>query len=376
MSLTDPAPFILACLLGIGLPMLLAAREVWTRREHLRRVGTWVRALLVLVAIAVAEAAMLMAVFLAANEEFGFYNTWDELVGEPSRASATDVVVPGSTQHPAPIVKVPISADNPHSRGLLTSIALPPAKGAFRDVQVWLPPAYFEKSQKHTSFPVVVFVGSARTNGTGAARLFSAENNQDHMDQGKASPFIAVYVGGSVDPGVDSECTDVPGTQGETYLVRTLPKALKSHYRVSRNHRLWFITGASTGGWCAALAAWLHPDVYRAASAIAGYYHPLYEDPALKADPALQEKYSLLRRARQGRTNGVTLLNIISKGDIQAWGRPGVMDADGPDGQVFHEATKGLPGIEWIVLESGGHQPGTWLPYVPVTIQWFGRMGL
>ncbi|MBM7824564.1 enterochelin esterase-like enzyme [Arcanobacterium pluranimalium] len=77
---------------------------------------------------------------------------------------------------------------------------------------------------------------------------------------------------------LDTECMDVPGVAMETWLTSILPAWLNQNLRTIHDRNYWAVEGYSAGGWCSAMLAIRHPDLFGAGIIKAGYFAPLYEE--------------------------------------------------------------------------------------------------
>ncbi|MGJ6981206.1 alpha/beta hydrolase-fold protein [Aestuariimicrobium soli] len=340
-----------------------------------RRWQAWLAALL-------AQLLAVSAVFLLVNRHYEFFATWDDLVGVPGQVGRlTQVKERGAKA--VPVQKIAISSDNPHPLGEVVTMPVPDSSPAYATASVYLPAAYFEPGQRAHRFPVVVMVAGLGMPGPKFAHLLDAvTQNSTVIDEGRASPFVAVYVGGSIVTGIDSECVDVPGAPQQTFLGADLPSAIAQHYRVTADHTRWFIAGWSTGGYCAALMTATHPRVYAAGAALAGYYHPIFDDQHLLDTPAAPDRTAavtaendLVRMVTTRQLIHLRLLNVMSTADDQSWGTV-TGPPDGPDGRRFHQAARSLPGVAFQLVKGGGHRFGTYLPLYDPSLAWLGTAGL
>jgi len=89
-------------------------------------------------------------------------------------------------------------------------------------------------------------------------------------------------------PGTDTEC--VNGGKGqpqvETWLATDVPDQIASVLRVRRDRASWAATGFSSGGWCAAMAVMLPPDVFGVAIILGGYTSPDFSKAYVPFQPA------------------------------------------------------------------------------------------
>lgn len=377
LGITSPVWMWLCTVAALAMPVALA---LWWPRQRGRGWSRAARGALLVLVLFLTQALALGAVFLAVNREYEFYTSWGDVVGE--RGVGRLVSVPIRGQKPAHIVRIPISRSNPNPHGRLVDVTIAGGAGGLAPVQVYLPAAYDEPHQARRTFPVVVMVAGMGMPGPKFARLLDAVNlNSSLIESGKASPFIAVYVAGTIVPGIDSECLDVPGADQESYLTTAVPEAIGRQFRVDADPAHRFIAGWSTGGYCAALMVSKHPEVYGAGAALAGYYHPMFNDPSLvhqvRGDRAAN---SLVARLRAGSLRQLSLMSIMSTSDAQSWGPADqttpVNGQAPPDGRTYAALSTRLPGTATLALTHGGHTFGTYVPEFPGALAWLGQRGL
>ena len=210
---------------------------------------------------------MLLGIGLAAdmvNRNFDFYSSFGDLFGHVS-ATGPAVALPvqdfGTQNRASRVVRVQLAGARSH----LNRYAL-----------VYLPAAYFQRSQARRRFPVSeLFHGYPGNpvnwfNGLHVARVLDAE-----IADGQMPPLIAVAPTDN-DVGRDSECVNaVRGEQDDTYLGVEVPALIQRDFRTLREPHSWATIGYSTGGFCAVNIALHHPSLYGAAASLSGYFTPL-----------------------------------------------------------------------------------------------------
>ncbi|MEU2556791.1 alpha/beta hydrolase-fold protein [Streptomyces sp. NPDC013313] len=199
------------------------------------------------------------------NREFGFYTSFDDLLGR----------LP-------PVTTTPCSADNSRppaapAHGRVEHVRLAGSvSGISRDALVYLPAVYASPAAAHSHFPVIeLFHGYP--GGLGAwQRHLDLTAVLDREIAARCIPPVIVVVPTDSDPGHDGECVDaVGGRRNETYLAVDVPAQMAARYRVSGASRSWAAMGYSTGGFCAVNVAFHHPARYAAAAALSGYFTPV-----------------------------------------------------------------------------------------------------
>jgi enterochelin esterase-like enzyme len=168
----------------------------------------------------------------------------------------------------------PSAAQSPPTQPGTIEIAQLPAPwtggtASTASVTVYLPGGYSTSSDR---YPVVYFVPWPFTDWQRGAHI------QDLLDgmisRGEIPPTIGVFASAAGGPFVDSECANaVNGSERmETYLSRTLPSWVDSHFRTIADPDHRTLLGFSQGGYCSAMLLLAHPDVFRQAVAFGGYY--------------------------------------------------------------------------------------------------------
>ncbi|MFE5871931.1 hypothetical protein ACFQ6V_25265, partial [Streptomyces roseifaciens] len=112
--------------------------------------------------LVVTQVSVLAVLLVAANNEYGFYSTWNELLG---RASSKQVLQPGTKdgrRPPALTVQGQESIGLKGARekaGQVDRVQIRgPVSGLSMDGYAYLPPEYFQKEHEKEKFPVVVVI--------------------------------------------------------------------------------------------------------------------------------------------------------------------------------------------------------------------------
>ncbi len=190
----------------------------------------------------------------------------------PSSAPAAPPAGPASATTAAG-AGAPWTAWTPTGRGSVTTFSLPApwTGGTVRRVQVvaYLPAGYATSTQ---SYPVVYeapFSFNLFNTWIGIAAKLDAE-----ISSGALPASIYVFVQPAHSPIHDTECADsVDGRQWvDTFLSTTLVQAVDQRFRTIPTAAARAVMGFSQGGFCAAMLALQHPDVFATAISISGYY--------------------------------------------------------------------------------------------------------
>ncbi|RVU16740.1 esterase [Streptomyces antnestii] len=357
---------VLALAVVVAVLLFIGTVWLWPRLAH----RDW-RAVAGRVGLLLAtQLTLFLSVGLAVNQAFGFYATWDDLLGrEQGQGVVTDLNV-AAGRGPLNVVgtsyvNVP-GGSRPSVGGQIQKIDILGkrthiATSAF----VYLPPEYFRAGSRRRSFPAaVVLTGYPGTAEALIKGLHYPSTAHQQAKAGAMRPMILVMLRPAVAPPRDTECVDVPkGPRTESFFAQDLPQVISAHYRVDRKPGGWGIVGDSTGGYCALKLAMHHPDVYGAGAGLSPYYKaPI--DPTtgdlFHGDQALERRADLMWVLKHGTPPGTSLLVTTSKHgekDYRATMR-------------FIHAVKPPTQVSSIVLNSGGHNFNTWRREIPATLVW------
>ncbi|OON75567.1 alpha/beta hydrolase [Streptomyces tsukubensis] len=350
------------------------ARSSW--RTVLGRVGL----------LSATQLMVFAAVGLAANQAFGFYASWADLMG---REQTPGTVVEHRSAATAADTRGGESADGGRLRvnGVepLPGGARPAAGGQLQRVDiaggvtgtvtpafVYLPPEYFQPRYRDRSFPAVtVLTGYPGTAEALIKGLHYPQTARKQVAAGTAQPMVLVMLRPTVAPPRDTECVDIPGgPQVETFFARDLPKVISGHYRIGAKAESWGVVGDSTGGYCALKLALHHPGAYAAGAGLSAYYRAA-EDPTtgdlFHGDESLRRRADLMWGLRHLPMPRTSLLVTSSKEGEDNY----------RDTERFVAAVRPPARISSIVLDSGGHNFTTWRREIPATLQWLsGRLSV
>lgn len=175
------------------------------------------------------------------------------------------------------------------------------------------------------------------------------------------SSFIAVIPAVNVDAGTDLECMNFPngGIQTETWLSTDVHAYVNQRLGI-HSTKPWYLMGTSAGGWCSAMLAIKHPDLFAGGVSIAGYYAPALSKetaPAVKAQ--LEKKYDFVK-LEESMTTTTHLLIISSVGD--SWTHTQT--------QKFLQLPHSHIAFNYIELKSGGHTSRVWRTQIPNALEW------
>ncbi|HJV12277.1 MAG TPA: alpha/beta hydrolase-fold protein, partial [Propionibacteriaceae bacterium] len=348
MSQTGLPLFVLLVALALLIPLVLTIS--WRRRPH--GLGGQI---LRFIAMVTAQLMTVAAVAIWANNTFGFYDNWADLLGDAGTSSLvaqTNGLLP---------------AGGAEGRVVTLTVRGNASAGI---VLVWLPPQYDQPALKNKQFPVLMMMPGQPGTPEGVFSQFQfAQQATQAIRSGAVQPFVAVFPPLMIAPPRDTECTNVPGgPQAETWLSHDVRNAVLKHFRVSPDGRQWSAAGWSTGGFCAAKLLLRHPAQWHAAAAIGGYFDA-ETDPStgnlFAGSAQLRRENSPIWLIRQPKNLNAHLLIVVSKTDRHSY--DGVHYADSK--QMINQ-TKSYPNVSTLVLPSGGHNYTVYGRTLPPVLAW------
>ena len=229
------------------------------------------------------------------------------------------------------------------------------ASGVTARVVVWLPPEYGLPAYAHQTFPVVQLLGGYPANVFGWMHGLDVVSAYYRARAAGMTPAVLVATEINVGGRADLECLDAPGHPPvETWITRDVPAFIESHFRVARPGG-WGVMGFSMGGFCAPYLALTHPEVYRAAVAINGYF--VASSPQLPK--AFLDRHSVLLAATS--RPAVSILWTTTHHDPSSpmsWG------------YQLQQAVSAPTQVAVDIVHGAGHATMQWSPSVSTHLQW------
>ncbi|HET9657003.1 MAG TPA: alpha/beta hydrolase-fold protein, partial [Kineosporiaceae bacterium] len=228
-------------------------------------------------------------------------------------------------------------------------------------VEVTLPPGYYDPRRAAELFPVIeAFPGYPGGPFNPYSAVRSTVTAQGMADAVIISPSVEIPAGR------DTECVDGTGNQPkiETWLTEDLPAWTLRTLRVRADRESWAALGWSSGGWCAAMAAMLHPDRFSAAIVLGGYFRPEFGSLYRPFDAA----------SPQGRRYDLVALAGDRPPPVSLWVQTSHADhVSYPTSSQFLAKARAPLTVHSLVLEHAGHRVGVWQPLLPESLTWLGR---
>jgi S-formylglutathione hydrolase FrmB len=233
---------------------------------------------------------------------------------------------------------------------------------------VYLPSQYFQPAYARARFPVVLaLTGYPNDPWSFVKRLALPATAARLAAAGRVSPAIYVMMNVSVTPPRDTECTDVPaGPQVESFFAEDVPWAVERTFRAQASASGWAVIGYSTGGYCAAKLAMMHPGQFSSAVSLAGYYRAVRDQTTgniYGGSQAYQDENDLDWRLAHLPAPPVSVLVTSSR--VGEKDLPGTLDFLG----LIHPPMRGYS----LLLRQGGHNYGSWGRELPQSLEWLSH---
>lgn len=234
-------------------------------------------------------------------------------------------------------------------------------KTSYEKVDIWLPPSYGSPRMAGHTFPVLVALhGWPGTRADMRAHLPLESMILDQVRSGRMRESVVVVPEYSPS-GYDTECTNIPGAQVNTWLGSTIPTWVMRHLRVDTDRSSWATIGYSAGGYCAAAVTMRHPSTFGSAIVLGGYFQAEWSNWKPKvADPDSDLIHLAATRPPE--------VNIY-------------LELSGKDGTVLHNDRQFLRAVRAptsatvVTYPDAGHRISVWAAATPAALDWLGRTG-
>ncbi|WP_459646907.1 alpha/beta hydrolase [Kitasatospora sp. Ki12] len=380
MELTSDA--LVNSLLALGAAALVTTLWIWPRLARQRPLPVLGRIGL----LTVVQASIVAVLALAVNNSFGFYTSWDDLLG----TSGTKLALTSNENHKGgtPVTDALLQPTGeggletvtnlpkgpPEEVGKVESVRVSGQESGLSDQMfVYLPPEYFDPKFALIRFPVLLAIaGYPGTTVNLLKELPFGQSAIDLMHTGKMPPTVLVMARPTVVPSRDTECVDVPGgPRTETWFAKDVPEAVRSAYRVGRTAGSWAAFGYSTGGSCALRLAMRFPGVFGGAASLHGDFTVRQDNytggDLFNGDKALAQQHDLGWRLQNLPVPPLNLLVVSTRteGDfpqtVQFVDQAAKVSAANPQFKV-----------DSLYLDDGGHNFDSWTKELPATLEWLG----
>ena len=328
--------------------------------------------------VAVVALTVVSTVAVQLNDRFLFFAGWGDLAGALRGTPVTSAVHRGGGAEQAARAQVPGAAATPSTGALqalprgsriqdgVTSYQITgPLSEVTAGVQVTVPPGY-DPADPTTTYPVLeTFTGYPASVDQWVKAMGLQTQVADEVAVHRLHRMILVSPQWEVPRGTDTECVDggAGNPQLETFVTRDVPNWVAAHFRVSPGRGSWAAIGLSAGGWCAAMAAMLHPAQYGGAIVMGGYFRPDF-GPRYEPFPAGSDagrRYDLVALARRS-PPPLALWVETSHADPLSFSTT----------TALLSASKPPLSVTAVVLQNAGHRIGVWQGLTPEALRWLG----
>ena len=302
---------------------------------------------------------------IAINRAGEFYASWGDLLGSKNQLAKIAIEPSLLAQISAKDIQ---SATKTVGGSLIFREVIKGSKSGISDVvYVVLPPKIAAQMEANPTAPSVgsdyqvveLFSGYPGVPQTWIGSMSGITSLEKLENAGLVQNTIAIIPSINVSPGLDTECLNfVGGPQVQTWITSDM-RDFASKF-IGIDNRPWSTFGYSTGGWCAAVAAIFHPDMYSNAVVLAGYFTPLFSGGVSKRERIfLTSKYSLIRELKKNPSK-VHLMIIASQKDAFT----------SRAAKTFMNSAAPLISIRYVPIPIGGHNTTVWKPFVATALKW------
>ncbi|MDY0813471.1 alpha/beta hydrolase [Kitasatospora purpeofusca] len=381
MELTSDA--LMNSLLALGSAALVITLWLWPRLARQRPLPVLGRVGL----LTVTQVVLVSVLALSVNNSFGFYTSWDDLLG----SGGTKLALTSNENHKggAPVGDALVQPTNeggmetvgdlpkgpPEEVGRVESVRVTGKETGLSDQMfVYLPPEYFDPKLALTRFPVMLAIaGYPGITVNLMKELPVVQQAVELQRSGKMQPTVVVLSRPTLNPPRNTECVDVAGgPRTETWFTKDVPEALHSAYRIGRSPADWAVFGYSTGGSCALRLAMRFPDVFGVTAALHGDVKVVEDQftggSLFGGDRTLAEQSDLTWRLQNLPAPPLSMLVVSTR-----------KEADYPQTVQFVELAQQVSAanprfqVESMYLDDGGHNFDSWVRELPATLEWVGN---
>ena len=219
----------------------------------------------------------------AVNKFYDYYQTWGGMISDLTGQGVNSIpkyAVAGkgsNKQFDKDIGRVTSTAEDAQVGYLFQTTITGFQSHLTRDVYVYLPPQYFQKTYAHYRFPVIELLHGSP--GDPQAWLDVLGLIPTYLSLLEVHPTdAAVLVMPDIDGGKQYElqCLNDPGgIQDMTFVGQDVPDYIARVVRVQPPGPAWGLAGYSEGGYCTANIALQELGRYGAAGVMSGYFAPV-----------------------------------------------------------------------------------------------------
>lgn len=332
--------------------------------------------------LAVVSLLAVVNILAPVNAEYGWYMTVGDLMpgadggpGVSSQGGGAAVAATSASMRSAATI---VGA---RRRPAMPLTLTPTAVGGYQDFQVagrtsgftgtitvWFPPSYTTPAGANRDYPVIEAFHGIKPAPYAWFKVMQIDQTISDLVAAKKMSESIVVIPHWAPGGQDTECVDAPaGTPGgskmETWLTHDVPDWVYSNLRAASGRTSWSAVGLSAGGWCANMAAMLHPSTYATAISFGGYWQPVFDPTYVPFGKGTESwhRYDLLSHV-QHRSPSVAIWTLCARQDKLAY----------PSTTAAQARARPPLSVTATILPEGAHNAEVWVPHVPEALTWLG----
>ena len=321
----------------------------------------------------------------AVNRYYDYYQTWGGMINDLTSQGAGNLPKYAAggkgtnKQFDKNIGRVTSQAEDAQVGYLFQTSVTGARTHLTRDVLVYLPPQYFQKSFRHYKFPVIELLHGSPGGPRAWVDVMSVIPTflsllGTHPDD--AAVLVMPDTDGS--PRYGLQCLNNPGgIQDMTFVARDVPDAIARIARVQPPGRAWGVAGYSEGGYCAANIGLQVPKGYGAVGVLSGYFAPIRSQVPAGNKPGGRPLTVNVFLGHPGLRFINTPRNYATRVPVNDelpafWLAAGAEDtADVGAAQDFKQVLQTrMVNVPLMVVPGGGHQASVWRAALGPMLSW------
>jgi enterochelin esterase-like enzyme len=321
----------------------------------------------------------------AVNKFYDYYQTWGGMINDLTGQGVSSIPKYAAAdtgtnkQFDKNIGRVTSLAEDAQVGYLFQTSVTGVRSHLTRNVYVYLPPQYFQKSYAHYKFPVIELLHGSPGNPQAWVDVMGVIPT--FLNLLEAHPTdAAVLVMPDTDGGQQYalQCLNAPGgIQDMTFIALDVPQAMARIARVQPPGRAWGLAGYSEGGYCAANIALQDPAGYGAAGVMSGYFFPVLSQVPAGNKPGAKPHLVNVFLGRPGLQLVNTPREYVTRVPINDvlpafWLAAGAQDKqDVIAAANFKQLLQTrMTNVPFVIVQGGGHQGSVWRAALGPMLTW------
>ena len=321
----------------------------------------------------------------AVNKFYDYYQTWGGMINDLTGQGVSSIPKYAAAdtgtnkQFDKNIGRVTSLAEDAQVGYLFQTSVTGVRSHLTRNVYVYLPPQYFQKSYAHYKFPVIELLHGSPGNPQAWVDVMGVIPT--FLNLLEAHPAdAAVLVMPDTDGGQQYalQCLNAPGgIQDMTLVALDVPQAIARIARVQPPGRAWGLAGYSEGGYCAANIALQDPAGYGAAGVMSGYFSPVLSQVPAGNKPGAKPHLVNVFLGRPGLQLVNTPREYVTRVPINDalpafWLAAGAQDKqDVIAAANFKQLLQTrMTNVPFVIVQGGGHQGSVWRAALGPMLTW------